>query len=161
MKNPFDRQIRDAFIDNLEDIKASDDLIMRTLNRIKEEENTSSPSTKLTAINMGYIRKHENHQANRASVVRKIVLTGIMLASASLLVINLAGFLKSSDSTSNSEPQLQVLEANAVANEPDYSEYIHVSTPKATRSYVSNAYNANYDHGAKKNNKSPLLDRTL
>lgn len=155
MKNPFDRQIADTLRNELGNIKASDDLIARTLARVNSEkaeiEEDPTRVTHLSALNMGYIRQQEKDRERHNRKITRIVLAGLSIAAACCVTINLLTFFR--DKTGNvstaatSQAELTAAGAFTDSREAsvisegvyastvsvDYSEYIYVSDASVSR----------------------------
>lgn len=86
MKQRFDKDIRGALTQNLDNIHASEDLIAKTLERLREEghisDDKSASNTVLTAIDSNYVANHVKN-TNKTKIGRLI----IALAAALVMLI--------------------------------------------------------------------------
>ena len=119
MKDRFDRQIECSFKENLKDIHASEDLIARTLARIREEEASESSdpadvSASLSPININYVMKTKADRKNSAA--GKAV---IGLLAAAITGVVAFGALKLADRHQN---------ADALSDVSNESELVIVTT---------------------------------
>jgi fructose-1,6-bisphosphatase/sedoheptulose 1,7-bisphosphatase-like protein len=87
MKQQFDKDIRDTLAQNLDQIHASDDLIAKTLQRLREEghisDNENNTGMVLTAIDSSYVADHVKN--TRRTKTGKLILA---LAAASVMLIS-------------------------------------------------------------------------
>lgn len=142
MKNPFDRQIADTLRNELGNIKASDDLIARTLARINDEgidKESNGPATHLSALNMGYIRQQEKNRDRRERKISRIVLGTLAVAAACCVTFNLLAFLKNDPGKATTVPATQadltvsaaitdsrdLADTTGAVSDPDYSGLIY------------------------------------
>ncbi len=179
MRNPFDRQIADTIRNELGNIKASDDLIARTLARINDEgidKESNGPSTHLSALNMGYIRQQEHNREKRDRKISRLVLGTLAVAAACCVTFNLLSFLRNDPnkvtSVATSQPDQTVtatIAASGVISDTDvsgrtadYSGYIYRNNVSVTSSiYVPDGSVSNMKPDAFRNMRLPSDYRTL
>jgi len=163
MRNPFDRQIAETMRKELGSIKASDDLIARTLARVnseKADKESNGPITHLSALNMGYIRQQEKNRERHNRRVSRIVICSLATAAALCVTINLLSFFKSNPAdvavaTSKAEltasvpfagssDDQNVITGSGTVENVDYSQYIYVNdTSAAGNIYMPTAGRSN------------------
>ena len=119
MKQRFDKDMRDVFSSNLDSIHASDELIQKTLMRLREEGSVSEiPSeTVLTAINNGFVADHIEKKATRSKIIKivSIAAAASVLAAGGLL---LKIFTAETEAAPESSPEIPVYQCYSDA--PDY-----------------------------------------
>lgn len=88
----FDRQIRDSFMENLNSVHASEDLIRATLRSISVVDDSSpkgDDGSQFSAINTRYVREHLKNEEKKLRKQRIVISTLIssLCAAAVLLIV--------------------------------------------------------------------------
>lgn len=153
MKSRFDRQIEQQFKENLEPVHASDDLIARTLLRVKEEqdklglteEEDNSPVSSLSAIDPTYITKHINRKTRKSKIT--VIAASVAAAAAVILVSGMIlnrFVFKNSDRLSNVRESVTGLEESSVVTAGEQTVSEEASGVTALSSNTVYSYNNNY-----------------
>lgn len=143
----FEDDLSATFSSELLKIKASDDLIARTLARVNAEEAATSKETKLSALNMGYIKEHEDRKKQRTARKERIILATLAAAAAIMVVSNAAIHLGNlgknvsapSESLTISSESIDIV----IEESPVRVQNVRYARTRVQRSYTTGAYNAN------------------
>lgn len=143
----LDNEISSSLNSELLKIKASDDLIARTLARVQAEENVTNKEAKLSALNMGYIRGHEDRKKQRVARKERIILAALAAAAAIMVISNAAIYLGSMSKTASTPSESLIINSETleivIEESPVRVQNVQYARTRVQRSYTTGAYNVN------------------